>query len=187
MKNHNLLVALILMLAFIMGCQKEPLPVNEEEVITTVVLSLLKSGETTPVNYAFNDPDGDGGLMPTIDSVIIDKNSAYTAQLILINQLATPVDTISNEIQDEADEHQFFYQSTPTDLLSPFTYLDFDGNGKPLGLSFQFNTKNASETGSLKITLRHLPAKSAPGVSSGDITNAGGETDIEITFPVRLK
>jgi len=36
--------------------------------------------------------------------------------------------------------------------------------------------------GGLRITLRHEPNKTAAGVQNGDITNAGGETDIEVTF-----
>jgi hypothetical protein len=36
----------------------------------------------------------------------------------------------------------------------------------------------------LKITLVHLPKKSEPGVSSGDITNAGGTTDATAIFPI---
>ena len=35
--------------------------------------------------------------------------------------------------------------------------------------------------------LRHEPDKSAAGVSSGDITNAGGETDIEVSFNVIIE
>jgi hypothetical protein len=32
--------------------------------------------------------------------------------------------------------------------------------------------------------LRHLLNKNAAGVSTGDITNAGGSTDAEVTFPI---
>jgi hypothetical protein len=37
------------------------------------------------------------------------------------------------------------------------------------------------------VTLRHEPDKGAAGVSGGDITNAGGDTDIEVTFPVVIE
>ena len=36
--------------------------------------------------------------------------------------------------------------------------------------------------GQFTVTLRHEPDKSAQGVSAGDITNAGGETDIEVSL-----
>jgi len=37
------------------------------------------------------------------------------------------------------------------------------------------------------VTLRHQPDKGAIGVSDGDITNAGGETDIEVLFDVIIE
>ena len=57
---------------------------------------------------------------------------------------------------------------------------------RPLGLSFEVTTGNtANET--FTFVLRHEPDKSAAGVSSGDITNAGGETDIEVSFDVIIE
>ena len=71
--------------------------------------------------------------------------------------------------------------------LSGFTYDgENDTNGNPIGLDYSFATWNAGGSGNLKITLRHQPDKNAAGVSSGDIANANGETDIEVEFPVRL-
>jgi hypothetical protein len=35
--------------------------------------------------------------------------------------------------------------------------------------------------------LRHLPNKSETGVSSGDITNAGGTTDAQAIFPITVQ
>ncbi len=56
-----------------------------------------------------------------------------------------------------------------------------DGNGNPVGLTFNLTTGDAT-TGSVTIILRHEPMKDASGVSDGDITNAGGETDISVTI-----
>ena len=42
-------------------------------------------------------------------------------------------------------------------------------------------------SGTITVTLRHEPNKDAAGVSSGDIANAGGETDIEVTFNVEIQ
>jgi hypothetical protein len=38
--------------------------------------------------------------------------------------------------------------------------------------------------GNLTVTLRHDLNKSAAGVASGNITNAGGSTDAAVSFPV---
>jgi len=60
-----------------------------------------------------------------------------------------------------------------------------DNNGNPIGISTRLST-GAVSNGKLKITLRHEPNKSAQGVKDGLITNAGGETDIEVEFPVNV-
>lgn len=62
-----------------------------------------------------------------------------------------------------------------------FGYADADANGKPIGLKTILNTGGAS-SGTLKIILRHQADKNAAGVSNGNPTNAGGETDIEVDF-----
>ncbi len=61
-----------------------------------------------------------------------------------------------------------------------------DVNGNPIGISTIVTTNGAS-TGTITVTLRHEPNKDASGVSTGDITNAGGETDIEVIFNVEVQ
>ncbi|MCC6582596.1 MAG: type 1 periplasmic binding fold superfamily protein [Chitinophagales bacterium] len=189
MKTTKILASvLILATLFFAGCKKDPVtPPNEEELITTMILSLQKQGSPSVQNFVFNDPDGTGGISATIDSIIIEKAAVYSAKITLLNSQSTPVDSISNEVLEEGTDHQFFYLSTPSNVLSSFTYDgENDTNGNPIGLDFSFATWNAGGSGNLKITLRHQPDKNAVGVSSGDIANANGETDIEVEFPVRL-
>lgn len=66
------------------------------------------------------------------------------------------------------------------------TYKDKDRSDRPIGLLTTIVT-GASGTGQLKITLRHEPNKSAPGVADGQIAQAGGETDIEIEFVIHVQ
>ena len=66
--------------------------------------------------------------------------------------------------------------------MSSVSYADSDANGNPIGLLSIFNSSSSEEEGFLIVTLRHQPDKFASGVSDGNIENAGGETDIEITF-----
>jgi hypothetical protein len=58
-------------------------------------------------------------------------------------------------------------------------YADADGDGNPIGLRNRATTP-AAGSGTITAILRHMPNKSAAGVASGDITNAGGDTDIEV-------
>jgi len=193
MKSYQSIFALfafaLLVVLFLDGCKKkeDPKPTpNEEELITTVKLKVkntLLSSDSTEVIW--KDTDGDGGNPPTIGTLTIKANSFYSGYLTLLDEShAGHTHNITDEINNEKEDHQFFYQ--PTGNLSNFAYVDFDANSKPVGLRFSFQT-GAAGSATLKITLRHKPNKSATGVSSGDITNAGGETDIEVTFPVTVQ
>lgn len=180
-------ILLLILCLFSNACQKIPSPINEEELITTIILSVQKLGSNTIEHYTFEDIDGIGGQAATIDSILLSKNSMYDATITLLNKTIYPIDTISNEVLEEGDVHQFFYASTPISMLKNFVYqTPNDIGGNPIGLNFTFETDDANTIGSLKITLRHQPNKLGNGVSSGDITNANGETDVEVSFPVRL-
>jgi hypothetical protein len=108
-------------------------------------------------------------------------NTVYTGAVTFLNETVSPADDITVEVKEEGYEHQLFFQA-PT-ALGTFAYTDTDKNGKPIGLTFTLTTKSAT-SGNLLVTLRHLPNKSASGVATGDITNAGGATDAAITYPI---
>ncbi len=173
---------------FITSCKKDelddPIIPNEEEVITTLNFTLTPNGGGSAVVLAFRDLDGDGGNAPTITGGTLNANTTYTGSLELLNELESPAEDITKEVKEEANEHQFFFQTSLSEV--GIAYNDLDANGKPIGLATIITTKGAS-TGTIKVILRHEPAKDASGVSTGDITNAGGETDIEITFNVEVK
>lgn len=172
----------------ISACKKDettsptPTPPNEEELITTLVLTF--TDQETPAEVfevRFTDIDGDGGNAPVITGDTIPANRAFNLTLQVLNESgATPEDK-TPEILAEGVDHQFFFQPVGTTLL--VAYNDADSNGRPIGLT-NLATTAAPGEGTLIVTLRHEPNKTAPGVITGDITNAGGETDIEVAFPV---
>jgi hypothetical protein len=162
----------------------DPVIPNEEEVITTFNYTLVSAALDDTVRFTFRDLDGDGGAEPEIFSEPLQANTTYTGRIQLLNELEDPIEDKTEEIEEEDDEHQFFFS---TDVAGfSFTYNDFDGNNNPLGLETTVVTGDAGN-GSMTVTLRHEPDKDAPGVSSGDITNAGGETDIEVTWTVDVQ
>ncbi len=174
------------MLAF-WGCVKNEIPdiENEEEIITTVIVTL--SPQTGPiVSLEFNDPDGNGGTSPTISGGILQKNQTYNGTISFLNESVSPAESITEEINEEAEEHQVFYLNTST-LEYLIEYMDSDAGGFPVGLQFQLTTFDATGEGELTVVLRHEPDKDAMLVSDGVITNAGGETDVEVTFPIIIQ
>ena len=164
-------------------------PVNEEELITTITAVFTPEGGGTPITLEYKDLDNDGeNDDPATISGTFDQNTIYNGVVTFENESANSTVDITEEILAEAEEHQIFYQITGT--LNNFTYStnadNLDANGKPVGLQSVFTTTGAA-TGDLKITLVHLPKKSEPGVSSGDITNAGGTTDAQAIFPITVQ
>ena len=172
----------------VMGCRKDPkTPLPEQELITTLKLTLTDTAAPyLSQTFVFTDIDGDGGDPAIVDTIKIPVGKFFKAGLLLLDERNFPADTTTNEIKELNLEHQFFYQSVPNDVISDFIYLDFDDHGKPLGNLFQCKTNPAVNNGTLRITLRHQPNKDGINVANNDITNADGETDIEVNFPVKL-
>lgn len=162
-----------------------PEPINEEEVITTVIVRLTPQGIGNTITLTYQDLDGDGPNPPTstVSGPFV-SGIVYNGSVQFLNALENPVEDITEEIEEEDDEHQVFY--SVSNGLGVFQYTDSDGNGNPVGLSFTFTTSTdaAATNGVFTVILRHEPNKSAPGVSEGVITNAGGETDVEASFQV---
>lgn len=189
MKTIKLLpLALIAVLSF-NSCSSDDnssQPVNEEEVITTVTVTLTPENGGTPVVLTSRDLDGDGPNAPVITSTgNITALTTYNGTVSLLNELSNPADNISLEVEEEGADHQFFFSATGG-LSGTFAYADEDENGDPIGLAFKFTASANPQSGNLTVILRHEPNKSAENVSSGNITNAGGETDIQVTFPVSV-
>ena len=171
---------------FFGSCKKnDPTIPNEEEIITTLTYTLTPDGGGSPVIMTFRDLDGDGGNPPTIAGGTLEANINYLGSLTLLNETDSPAGDISAEIKEEGEDHQFFFSAT-NDLNLAIEYTDQDGNGNPVGLSTAAPSGNISQ-GQLTIILRHEPDKSATGVADGNIANAGGETDIEVTFDVIIQ
>ena len=169
---------------FLVSCSNDDNgPVNEEEVITTVTTTLTVGGQV--ITLTSRDLDGDDG--PNAPVVTASGNLAasttYSGAITFLNETQSPTGDITVEVEEEGVDHQVFYQLSAG--LGTITYTDLDLNGKPIGLTFTLTTGNAG-TGNLTVTLRHLPNKSASGVATGDITNAGGATDALVTYPVMV-
>lgn len=184
-KNYLPFLLLLTLGFFFSGCeQDDPVIPNEEELITTLGYTLTPVNGTDVVTLLFQDFDGDGGDAPIITGGMLAANETYTGSLQLLNESETPTEDITAEVEEEDLEHQFFFQSDIAGLN--VIYGDQDSEGNPLGLRSTLITGDAA-SGTLTVTLRHEPNKSASGVSDGLLENAGGETDIEVTFPIDVQ
>ncbi len=183
MKNLKYIIPTVLLTIFMSSCNGDddtPEPVNEEEVITTVLVNLIS--DQGNVTLSSIDLDGDGPNAPVLDvSGNLKSGTAYAGTVQFLNQTETPADDITLEVVEEAEEHQVFY-TAGGGLDAMTTYGNFDSDGNPLGTIFTLDTSTAS-TGTLNVTLRHEPTKP----NDGTLANAGGETDVSVTFNLTIE
>ncbi len=159
-----------------------PDPVNEEEVITTMTVTMSPQGGGADIILQTRDLDGDGPDVPVVTvSGDFAAGTTYDGSIVVLNETETPAEDITEEVEEEDDEHQFFF-IVGGGLDATTAYGNFDGDGFPLGTEFTL-TAGAASTGTLAITLRHEPKKP----NDGTLADAGGETDITQTFNVTIQ
>lgn len=157
----------------------DPTPDEENEQITTVTYLLTPTtGGGAAVTATWRDTDGTGGSAPTIGSLGLRPNTTYTGSIVLLDETKSPVADVTEEVEEESDEHLLVYASTPASLLA-ITRTDRDSKNLEVGLATQLVT-NAAGIGSLRVTLRHQPV-------GKDGTATPGDTDVEVTFPVTVQ
>lgn len=183
MKNTIVITTLCTLLCFtgILSCKKTtttPPDPNEEELITTAKIAFTDSaGVQLPVEVVYKDLDGDGGNPPSQwDTIKLKPNTTYLAEIVLLNESGSPVDTISNEVWDERTEHLFCF--TIQGLNCTVIRTDTDGTYE-VGLSSKWKTALAG-TGTAQVVLRHQP-----DVKDGSCSP--GSTDLDITFPMKVE
>jgi hypothetical protein len=186
---------------FVAGCSDDGGTINSQEVISNVTLT-FRPASGNAVVAVWNDPDGDGGAAPTIDTIGLQAGSVYTLEVAFKNTLESPPEDITVEIADEATEHQVFFTgsavsgpaSASVGAAVSHSYADVDVNGLPIGLHNSVQV-GAGAAGELTVTLRHLPpvngtatktATLATMVRDGGFAAIGGETDAQVTFPVAI-
>jgi len=184
MKTFKTILSLVFVGVLFVSCSNDddsPEPVNEEELITTMTITLSPQGGVGDITLQSQDLDGDGPNAPVITvSGDLAANTTYTGSITLLNETENPAENITLEVAEEDEEHQFFYVTTGA--ITGVAYSDQDGNGNPVGLAFELTT-GAAGAATLQATLRHEPKKP----NDGTLADAGGETDIAQTFNVTVQ
>ena len=200
MRSFNSVYYLLLLLCmgFIVGCgDDEPMmeEEEEEEVISRIILTFTPDNGEDPVMATWFDADGEGSGAPTIDEIKLEEDVTYTLTMELTNTLGSSDEDITSEIQEEADEHMFFFSFTDGIFEDPtgngnvdnrndaVNYNDQDSNGFPLGLSTTWTAGEHTENpGQFNVVLKHQPELKT-ATSSASV----GGTDVDITFPLSIE
>jgi hypothetical protein len=160
------------------SCKNEdpPPPGNEVELITTLTLTLTDSADANNVVVAiFSDPDGVGGNGPTLfDDLDLEAGKTYYATVLLLDESKDPAENITEEVEEEGADHQFYYLVDGADIT--VEYDDADENGRPIGIASIWRTGAAGE-GNVTVVLKHKP-----GEKGDNDPVQTGDTDIEVEF-----
>lgn len=193
--NNYLLIGLIVTTGIFSGCGDDDVPPaeNEEEIINSVTLTFSPVGGGSDVVATYLDPDGEGTEDPRLTNIELSTGTAYSLSITMANTLETPAEDITEEVEEEGDEHQIFFQWTDDIFSDPtgrgninatgtVNYTDEDADGNPIGLSTTWTTVNQSLSGGeFRILLKHQPDIKSSSSSSSD-----GETDIDITWTLNV-
>jgi len=184
-------------LVFITGCDTDD-PIREDvpELITKATLTFSAPGEQ-PVEATATDPDGEGVQDLEVDGPInLDPNKSYQMTITLVNGLALtsdPAYDVTTEVEEESDEHMFFFSWTNNVFSDPagngnidnrnddVNYEDSDVNGLPLGLETFWTTAGPS-SGNFRVVLKHQPEQKSASSDSNT-----GETDLDLTFAISIE
>ncbi|MDX5479573.1 MAG: hypothetical protein LPJ98_14085 [Cyclobacteriaceae bacterium] len=200
MKNLNKLqrlLAAFFIFSLVFACSEAEAPEeeNETEVFTDVEL-IFTAEDGTVVRALAQDPTGGLGLNSsfTVQPITLKSNTTYTLTFELLNRLVTPVEDVQEEIVDEDDEHQIFFEFTNGAFSSPtgngniqnrngaINYLDFDRNSLPVGLRTRWTTAGNLQSGTFRVWLAHQPGVKTPTSTAND-----GDVDFDITFQLSIE
>ena len=192
----NYLLYAVLTLFIFTACEEDeaaPEEENEVEVFTDVKLVFTPSGGGAAVEAAAQDPDGAGVQeLQVLGAINLAANTSYTLTMVIENCLESPCELMNEEIEEEDDEHQFFFAFTNDAFTSPvgngnidsasdpLNYNDTDGNGNAIGLNTSWTTGSAS-SGTFTVQLQHQP-----DVKTATSGATDGDTDFALTFNLNI-
>jgi len=177
-----------------------PDDLDEGEVITTVRLSFTPQGGGDALTFEWSDPEADGD--PVIDPITLSDAVDYDLSVAFLDEMQDPAEDITEEIGDEAEEHQVFFTGTAVagpasasaSAVVTHAYADEDANGLPVGLVDTIAT-DAAGSGTLTVTLRHLPPESGTAVKVAGLAEQvatdgfgalPGDTDAQVEFALEV-
>src|SRR5688572_29856698 len=103
---------LIVLLSIAASCKKESQPAeeNDNELITTIELEFTERETDSVTTFRWDDPDGAGGEVPAVDSILLEENKVYDVKVTLWNKAVTPAENITDEVKGESENHRFYYE-----------------------------------------------------------------------------
>ncbi len=172
------------LLLIIYSCSKldEEAEHNHNEVVTTVELHFKQISNGAETVFKWEDLDGDGGNNPVIENITLLANQAYEVEIEMLDKTKNPVEDVTHEIENEADEHRFYYIPNAGNIT--VSDYDKDVNGVDVGLHTHWTTSAAGNS-IMNVVLRHY---AEGGKLQSDLVNdTKSSTDMDISFNVSVQ
>jgi len=161
---------------------------GEVQLITTLQAPLTPQGGGSSLTVQLQDLDGEGGNAPVVDRIVVDAGTVYDGSIQELNELESPPEDITEEIREEAEAHQLFYETLGGFAPATVAYADKEsdyvtnsGADHPVGLKFTLTVPANARNGQFRVSQSHYDAGPKDGVTPSD------ETDIEVTFEVEVR
>ena len=161
---------------------------GEEELITTLKITLTPSSGGAPLTVQFQDLDGEGGNAPVVDRIVVDSGTVYAGSVQVLNETESPPEDITEEVEEEAEAHQFFFDTLGGFSPAIVNYLDKEsdyvtnsGADHPVGIEFELSVPENAANGQFRVRLSHYDDAPKDGINPSD------ETDIDVTFNVEVR
>lgn len=175
------------------SCGDDDAPTVENELINQVTLTFAPTSGGIPLEFVFNDPDGEGVEVATQDDIRLKSGSSYTLAISFENTLEG--EDITEEIREEDEEHMIFFGWTQGlfsvpggngnigegNRSDPIVYADFDENLNPLGVLTTWVAGDAG-TGTFTVLLKHQP-----DLKSAESDSTDGTTDAEVVWNIEIE
>ena len=168
----------LLLSLLIISCSKEdPEPINEEELITTVQLTLKSPGITDQI---VRWQEGSNNS----DIISLAANTQYEVEIIFLDESdPSDIEDITEEVKEEADEHQVFYEFSQLNIgLEQSSSDTLDSNQNPVYINSLWNTSEVG-SGTVRVYLIHEPVTKSSSTRDG----FAGETDVTVDFPIIIE
>lgn len=183
---------------------------GESEIITTVTLTFTPQGGGDAVVAAFSDPDGAGGVSGMAEPIVLTAGTTYDLAVAFTNELGSPAEDITAEVEEEAESHQIFITGTgvsgpaagddPSAVVvqayadTESTYgADTDGADLPVGLAHTI-TAAAAGAGTFSVQLQHMPPLNGEALKVAGLAEQlamgmplPGDTDAAVEFELTVQ
>tara|TARA_B100000900_G_scaffold282068_1_gene241355 strand:+ start:3499 stop:4044 length:546 start_codon:yes stop_codon:yes gene_type:complete len=179
MKNHlkkiNILYITLVTILFYSCSKDDPDGINEQEYISNVVFSVTSpDGTLQTIDWDLSETN--------METINLKANTNYSVGLTFENRSdPTDIEDITQEIIEEADEHQVFFEFA--DVSVNVTSANNDTKVGSRGILLK-SVWNASSTGSgiVRVYLIHQPTN----FNATTREAFGGFNDVSIDIPVSI-